>query len=98
APSPRHVSASERNPWSGSSSGVLRSGPHAEADKDRWRELSLYGVDGSTLRVADSDENRAHFGSAKSKRGDSGYPLARIVGLMALRSHLLAAVAFGPYT
>src|SRR5215471_20437483 len=26
------------------------------ADADRWRGLSLYGMDGTTLRVADSDE------------------------------------------
>jgi len=54
-------------------------------------------VDGSTLRVADSDENRAHFGVSLSRRGESGYPLVRVVVLMALRSHLLAAASFGPY-
>ena len=70
---------------------------HASAASDRWRSLALYGVDGSTLRVADSDENRAYFGGSKSQRGESGYPLARMVGLMALRSHLMAAAAFGPY-
>jgi len=76
---------------------VPRSGPHASADADRWRGLSLYGVDGSTLRVADSDENRSHFGVSLSRRGESGYPLVRVVVLMALRSHLLAAASFGPY-
>lgn len=70
---------------------------HASADSHRWRELALYGVDGSTLRVADSDVNRAHFGGSKGKRGESGYPLTRVVGLMALRSHLLASAVFGPY-
>lgn len=70
---------------------------HASADAHRWRELALYGVDGSTLRVADSDVNRAYFGGSKGKRGESGYPLTRVVGLMALRSHLLASAVFGPY-
>jgi hypothetical protein len=72
---------------------------HASADRDRWRDLSLYAVDGMTLRVPDSDENREHFGlaSAGSKRGDSGYPLVRLVAVMAVRSHLIANVAFGPY-
>jgi len=70
---------------------------HSSAASHRWRELALYGVDGSTLRVADSDENRAHFGGSKGARGDSGYPLVRIAALMALRSHLLASAAFGPY-
>lgn len=74
------------------------------ADGDRWRGLALYAVDGSTLRVADSDENRAHFGGQDSGRHEggrdervSGYPLMKLVVLMAVRSHLLAAVSFGPY-
>jgi hypothetical protein len=70
---------------------------HASADANRWRGLALYGVDGSTLRVADSTENRAYFGGSDGTRGQSGYPLVRLVALMALRSHLLAAAAFGPY-
>lgn len=71
---------------------------HASAKADQWQGLSLYGVDGSTLRVADSPENRAHFGGSNNRRGESAYPLVRIAGLMALRSHLLAAAAFGPFT
>ena len=76
----------------------------ASADRDRWRGLALYGVDGTTIRVPDSDENRAHFGSQWSgvdrdgkDRGLSGYPLVKMVTLMALRSHLIAAACFGPY-
>jgi hypothetical protein len=37
---------------------------HRSAGADRWRGLALYGVDGTTLRVADSVENRSsswHF-------------------------------------
>lgn len=76
----------------------------ASADRDRWRDLALYAVDGTTLRVADSPANRAHFGGQDSGRHDggraermSGYPLMRVVVLMALRSHLLAGASFGPY-
>jgi hypothetical protein len=70
----------------------------ASAERDRWRGLALYGVDGSTLRIPDSDENRSHFGSQNAgKRGDTGYPLVRLVAVMALRSHLLAGACFGPY-
>ncbi len=85
----------------------LRSGgqwAHRSAGTDRWHGLALYGIDGSTLRVADSDENRAHFGGHSSGRHEggrdertSGYPLMRVVVLMALRSHLLASAVFGPY-
>lgn len=78
---------------------------HASAERDRWRGLALYGVDGTTMRVPDSDENRAHFGSQSAgpdrdgvDRGISGYPLVRMVTVMALRSHLLSAACFGPYS
>jgi hypothetical protein len=68
------------------------------ASQDRWRGLTLLGVDGSTLRVPDSPENRKHFGSQKGgKRGETGYPMLRLVALMALRSHLLVDASFGPY-
>jgi hypothetical protein len=70
---------------------------HGSARQHAWRGLALYGVDGSTLRVADSPENRAHFGGSSGARGESGYPLVRVATLMALRSHLMAAVEFGPY-
>lgn len=72
---------------------------HKSADSARWRGLAIYGVDGTTLRVPDSQENREHFGLASGgHRGPSGYPLVRVVGLMALRSHELAAASFGPYS
>jgi Insertion element 4 transposase N-terminal/Transposase DDE domain len=70
---------------------------HTSADRHPWRGLGLYAVDGTALRVPDSVENRAHFGSAKG-RTQSGYPMTRAVALMAVRSHLLAAARFGPYT
>jgi hypothetical protein len=77
---------------------------HRSADADRWRGLALYGVDGTTLRVADTVENREHFGGQNSGRHEggrdervSGYPSIRLVVVMALRSHLLAAATFGPY-
>jgi hypothetical protein len=71
---------------------------HASARTDEWRGLALYAIDGTTLRVADSDTNRAHFGLAVGgSRGASGYPLVRLAALMAVRSHVLARCAFGPY-
>lgn len=72
---------------------------HESARRHRWRGLAVYGVDGTTGRVPDSAENRAHFGGPNSSRGGglSGYPMFRMVTLTALRSHLLAAARFGPY-
>jgi hypothetical protein len=71
---------------------------HRSADRDRWRGLALYGLDGTTLRVHDSPENRVHFGGQNGRwDSTSGYPLVRLVTVMALRSHLIAAACFGPY-
>lgn len=71
---------------------------HASARRHDWRGLALYGVDGTTLRIPDSDDNRRHFGGQDTRwNSTSGYPLARLVTLMALRSHLLAAARFGSY-
>jgi hypothetical protein len=70
---------------------------HASAANHDWRGLAVYAADGTTLRVPDSDENREYFGLATGNRGDSAYPMVRIVALMAVRSHLLAAARFGPY-
>jgi len=71
----------------------------ASADEHRWRGLAVFGVDGTTLRVPDSPENDAEFGRPGTSRGGAvaGYPQLRLVALMVLRSHLLGALAVGPY-
>lgn len=71
----------------------------ASADEHRWRGLAVFGVDGTTLRVPDSPENDAEFGRPGTSRGGAaaGYPQVRVVALLVLRSHLLAALALGPY-
>jgi hypothetical protein len=66
------------------------------ADGDRWRGRSLWGLDGSTLRIEDSAENESAFGRPGSGRSQSGYPQVRLVALMAVRSHMLRSAAFGP--
>jgi hypothetical protein len=53
-----------------------------------WRGLAVCGVDGTTARVPDSRENHAHFGGQRGRRGNSGYPQARIVTLKTLRTYL----------
>lgn len=72
---------------------------HESARRHEWRGLALYGVDGTAVRVPDSPDNRGFFGSqsAGEKKGLSGYPLARVVPLMALRSHIIVAAAMGPW-
>jgi hypothetical protein len=69
----------------------------ASADENRWRGLSLWGVDGTCLRIPDTKENDAAFGRPKTGRSVSGYPQVRFVGLMALRSHVLAGMSLGSF-
>jgi len=70
------------------------------AAKHPWRGLSLYGGDGSTMRVPDSPENWRAFGGQRGngKRSGSAYPTVRLLALMALRSHVLSALVFGDYS
>jgi hypothetical protein len=69
------------------------------AEADRWRGLAVYAMDGSTVRVPDSHENWDAFGGqvGTTKRAGSAYPTVHVVGLMAVRSHVLAALRFGSY-
>jgi hypothetical protein len=67
------------------------------ADAQRWRGLAVYGLDGTTLRVADTALNEQAFGRPRSGRSDGAYPQLRMVALMVLRSHLLADFAAGPF-
>ncbi len=67
------------------------------AAADRWRGLSVWGMDGTTLNVPDTPDNEEAFGLPGTSRGRPGYPQVRLVALMALRSHLLRGVSFGSY-
>lgn len=69
------------------------------ADAHRWKGLAVYGMDGTTLRVPDSTENWKTFGGSlgNGERAGSAYPTVRVVALMAVRSHLLAAMRIAPY-
>jgi len=63
-----------------------------------WRGLARYAVDGSTLRVADSVENREHFGAQAYASGVvASYPQLRLLTLTALATHLVRDAVFGIY-
>src|SRR5262245_35708569 len=66
------------------------------AATERWRGLAVYGLAGTTLRVPDTPENVTTFGRPGSPDGaGAGYPQVRVVALLNLRHHLLAAAAVG---
>ncbi|MBM4369986.1 MAG: IS4 family transposase [Deltaproteobacteria bacterium] len=65
-----------------------------------YRGLALFGVDGSHLRVPDSDDNFEHFGKpgGRGGSGDAGYPQLRLCALMSLDTRLLVDARFGPWS
>lgn len=67
------------------------------AESDRWNGLTVWGVDGTTIRVPDTPDNEEAFGRPGASRGEAAYPQVRLVALMALRSHVVRAAEFGPY-
>lgn len=69
----------------------------AAADALRWRGLAVYGVDGTTMLIPDTEENEVVFGRPRSGRGVGAYPQLRLVALMVLRAHLLADIVPGAY-
>jgi hypothetical protein len=71
----------------------------AAARKHDYRGLALFAVDGTCMRIQDSDENFAHFGKPDGRGGDNdaGYPQLRLACLMSLSEHLLVDARFGPY-
>ncbi len=50
----------------------------ARARADEWRGLGLFGVDGTSVRVPDSEENSAAFGTQNAgEQGETAFPLVR---------------------
>lgn len=63
-----------------------------------WRGLACYAVDGSTLKTADTPDNREHFGAQVYSSGAvSSYPQLRLLTLTSLSSHLVRDAVFGEY-
>jgi hypothetical protein len=59
-----------------------------------WRVVSL---DGSTMDVADSQENEKAFGRSQAWRGKSAYPQLRFVALLENGTHVLFGAQLGSY-
>jgi hypothetical protein len=60
----------------------------------KWRTVAL---DGTTLEVADTDENEQAFGRPYAERGQSATPRVRVVGLVETGTHVLFAAQVGGY-
>lgn len=66
--------------------------------KTAWyRSWQVVTLDGSTLRLLDTDENEARYGRPSAKRGTTAYPQLRLVGLLENGTRVLFAFATGAY-
>jgi hypothetical protein len=68
-----------------------------QGDGTRYKGLRVVGIDGSTLKTADTPENRQEFGAPKSGRGRSAFPQMRAVTLMAVFAHIVIVTLLAPY-
>lgn len=71
-----------------------------EQDERRFlfQGLSVLAMDGTTLRLAESEANRTHFGAQNYPNDKvASYPQARGVTLMMVATQLIRDARFGPY-
>jgi transposase IS4-like protein/DDE family transposase len=64
----------------------------------RWRGLLVCAMDGTTMSVPDSPANLARYGHQSGSHGGSGYPLVRLLAVVACGTRTLLGVTFGPLT
>ena len=70
-----------------------------EKTKGAWyHNWHLVSLDGSTLDVADTQENREAYGRPGASRGKSAYPQLRFVSLVENGTHGLFGSRMGPYS
>lgn len=62
---------------------------------NRWRDLDVFAIDGSGLRIADTPANEEFFGRPGSGRSKAAYPQARIVAVLAVGSRIVCDSAVG---
>jgi len=63
--------------------------------QNRWRDLSVFAIDGSTLRIPDTSSNEETFGRPGSSRSKAGYPQARVVEVLAVTSRVISDLVIG---
>jgi Insertion element 4 transposase N-terminal/Transposase DDE domain len=70
--------------------------PTAATSGVRVGGLLVCAIDGTTLPVADTPANHGRYTTQPGHHGGSGYPLLRLVALVACGTRSLIAVGFGP--
>ena len=60
-----------------------------------WKNRHVKLVDGTTVSLADTEDNRAHYPQHGNQAEGVGFPLARLVGVISLASGALLGAALG---
>ena len=78
---------------------LLRGPAASMAGAVRWRGLLVCAIDGTMLFAADSAANLTRFSKQRGGRtGGSGYPMLRLVTVMACGTRSVMDAVFGPIT
>lgn len=77
---------------------LLRGPAATTAGPVRWRGLLVCALDGTTISVADSAANLTMFTKSSCNNGGSGYPLLRLVAVVACGTRSIIDAVFGPIT
>ncbi len=64
----------------------------------RWRGLLVCAIDGTTMTIPDSPRNLAVYDKQAGSHGGSGYPLLRLVALVACGTRTVIDAVFGPFS
>lgn len=62
-----------------------------------WKGMLLVALDGTTLKVPDSEENRRRFGLPGSNRGRAAFPQMRALFLVSAKLRFILGALFAPY-
>ena len=62
-----------------------------------WKNRYVKLVDGTTVSLADTEDNQAHYPQHCNQAEGAGFPLARLVGVISLSTGALLTAAMGPY-
>ena len=64
----------------------------------RWHGLLVCAIDGTTMTIPDSPRNLAAYNKQAGSHGGSGYPLLRLVALVACGTRTVIDAVFGPFS
>jgi len=62
-----------------------------------WKGRHVYVADGSTVTMPDTPSNQQAYPQPRTQKPGLGFPMARVVVLLALATAVLAGASIGPY-